>query len=79
MVANEILDEVKLSKVSNKPKTKASKPDVNVPSKKTRKPKGPKANKKNPAAPRFKCSHCSLAFQRAVSLGGHVSKAHPGQ
>ena len=78
MIANEILDEGKLSKVKNKALTNASKPVVNQVSKKGRKQKGPKASKKNPAAPRFKCSHCSLAFHRAVSLGGHVSKAHPG-
>ena len=79
MVADEVIDKGKLLKVKNNAQTKASKPVVNKVPKKIRKQKGPKASKKNPAAPRFKCSHCSLAFHRAVSLGGHVSKAHPGQ
>jgi uncharacterized C2H2 Zn-finger protein len=24
------------------------------------------------------CDHCSRRFKKAQSLGGHVSKAHPG-
>ena len=27
----------------------------------------------------FKCQHCGATYAKAVSLGGHQSKAHPGE
>ena len=33
---------------------------------------------KTPKTLCFKCKHCNSSFSRAVSLGGHISKSHPG-
>ena len=51
---------------------------ASIPSSRVKKQRASKVIKKKAPQPKFKCSHCSLTFERAVSLGGHVSKAHPG-
>ena len=79
LTAYETLNTGKISMVKKKTLKNVSKPFIGQFSKKIKKQKVLKAQKKNLVVPGFKCSHCSRAFFKAVSLGGHVSKSHPGK
>jgi hypothetical protein len=40
---------------------------------------GIKRDIKTVASGSFVCEHCGAVFARPVALGGHISRAHPGQ
>ena len=77
MTSKEIIAQIKPPKTQRKSKNLKTRAPASL-SSKTKKQRAGKAIKKRIPGPKFKCSHCSITFEKAVSLGGHVSKAHPG-
>ena len=40
--------------------------------------KVPKTEDSKKEIKEYKCKYCDMTFEKSVSLGGHLSKAHPG-
>jgi len=71
--------ETKLSACLALPRDQKREPKVGPAKKVARDNGGIKRDIKAVASKSFVCEHCGKVFAKCVALGGHISRAHPGQ